>query len=171
MREQRLIHPRLARHLANQITQQYDLPRYAQVYPGVFADPDGGKSLIVVCGAAPLSAPALSALRQCGHVDEYIGVQWPHAAPKLFGPKSEYDADDWANEISRALTKTKDVNSVMSTFEFVTAGDPLALANLASASALIAAHMPFELDEVDNGPFLKTLERVVDMFVQEEAAS
>jgi hypothetical protein len=164
-----LVHPFLARKLVNHITRSVMFTkRHTQVYPGLFADPDGERSLIVVLGAAPISDPAIRALRKCKYVDQYIALQNPQGRPKFSMPRSFYTEDEWADEILNSLAMTRDVNCVMSIFEVMVAREPYAIANLASASGMLAAHMPFELEPVNNDPFLITLGRELDRLVEEE---
>lgn len=171
-KQELLIHPFLARKVADHVTMNVlHTRRHVQVYPGVFAHPDGEKSLIVVLGAAPISDPAIRALRKCKHLDQYLVLQNPQGKPLFLGPKSHHTEETWATEIINALACTRDVNCVMSIFEVMVANKPLTLANLAVASGMIAAHIPFELDEVDNKPFQITLERELDRLVDDEAVA
>lgn len=166
-----LVHPFMARKVANHVsTLMMDGRRFAQVYPGVFTHPGGDKQAIVVLGAAPISEPAVRTLRKCRHLEQFIVLQNPQGNPTFIGPRSYYSDENWADEVVDSLAMTRDVNCVMSIFEVMIASDPLSLANLASSSHMIAAHLPFELDPVNNNPFLIDLEREMDRLVEEESA-
>lgn len=164
-----MVHPFLARKVANHVSKtMLDGRRYRQVYPGVFAHPDGDKAVIVVFGAAPVSEPAVKALRKCKYLEQFIALQNPQGKPSFSLPRSRYSDDGWADEIVNNLARTRDVNSVMSVFEVMVAKDPYAIANLASASQMIAAQLPFDPDPVDNDAFCLTLQREMDRLVEEE---
>lgn len=170
-KQELLVHPFMARKVANHVsTLMLDGRRFAQVYPGVFTHPGGEKQAIVVLGAAPVSDPAVRALRNCRYLEQFIVLQNPAGNPTFIGPRSYYSEDDWADEIVNSLSMTRDVNCVMSIFEVMVAKEPLALANLASASQMIAAHLTFPLDHVNNRPFEIELEREMDRLIAEEAS-
>ena len=162
------VHPKLARKLADHITKdELGILRFDQVAPGMFVPSTGSRALLVILGAAPISRPAISALRSCGHVSEYIGLQNPAGRPQFIGPGHNYRDEDWNALVVDSFARTRDVNCVMSIFEVMIAKTSLALANLASSSATLAEHIPFELEPVNNEPFQIDLARAYDKAAEE----
>lgn len=165
------VHPHLARKVLDEVHHRLRRQsRFTQVYPGVFAHSKGEPALSVVIGAAPISDPAVRALRACGYLEQYLVIQHPEEV-QVHGPRSAYDEPSWAVLVVEALGQSRDVNCVVSIFEIMHATTPLAITNLLSASALVAAHVPFDFEPVTNRPFLNELAMHVDAEMAKEAAS
>ena len=182
------VHPYLARQIADHVTGVVlHSPRFNQTHPGVFVEPTGLPEAVIVLGAAPISAPGAAALRACKELMEFLVVQYPERPPRIQGPRYSNDVmrriaidrmapgtiseEDlvWMEVLGAAIAETRDVNCVLSTFEVYHANTPIQLANLVTASALIGANLPFEVEPVNNRPFRLQFEDELAKTMEEAA--
>lgn len=136
------VHPMLARQLATHIAKHvWDGQQLRQVHPGIFTHPDG--RVLVIMGAAPISEPAVTALRRSGLLWELVALMdASRQEHSFYGPRHQLGEEEWCETLSACLSATKDVQTVCSRFEVMVAAEASKLACLGEASAMVAAQLP-----------------------------
>lgn len=142
--------------------------RLAEVHPGVFVNPDAEHEALVVLGYAPVSEPAIRALKASLRVWTFLAVTVKGERDiEMIGPSKVCTDAIWADETAYAIDRTRRAGCYLTTVEIVHASERRELSELAFASEIIGSVLPFQFKRMNCIAFRNLLEREVSLEIEE----